>query len=114
MMSKEGIKAIVQAMAGFGLVCAWFAWASLVFCFGLTGNSLRFFANWFWLGIGQWLFKLGIPADVLFAQFMVSWITIIMFLMVGPLLVWIRFGRAKGTSKDATANNAETERIVGW
>jgi hypothetical protein len=107
MMSRKDIKEIVQALAGFGLVCAWFTWAALVFCFGLTGNSIPFFANWFWLSIGQWLFKFGIPKDVLFAQFMVSWITIVMFLMLAPWLVWIRFGRAKGTSKDTTANDAQ-------
>ena len=104
MMSRGDIKEIVQALAGFGLLCAWFAWAALVFCLGLAGDSMRFFANWFWLGIGQWLFKLGVPKDVLLAQFMVSWIIIVMFLMVGPLFVWMRFGRAKGGSHHSREN----------
>lgn len=96
-------KDIVRGVSAFGLLCVWFAWAALVFAFGVAGDSFEFFSNWFWLVIGGRLFKAGVSNDFLTAQFIMSWIFVMMFLMVAPLFLWIHVKRRKRKRKGTPA-----------
>jgi hypothetical protein len=88
-------KETVHAVCALCLLSAWLVWVALVFCFGFTGESLRLSGSWFWTVMGQWLFKIGFSNDWIYVQFILSWIAVMMFLMIAPLLVFNRVTRKR-------------------